>query len=203
MIWITVWNGILKDLWLGCLIQSFAQNFALQNLISFLRDLDKNWTILKALGTLPMQSTELSIQEMERCKLETDIVGFEIGKTANTDRIWLVIINRIVCEAIKGTTINDDNLNDPRFDALWEKASELDFCFFIHPWDMQRGGCHEAFWSPWLTGNGELSSRLYIGIFEALRLANHGKECLKELLMQPYVWYLVVFWSDFRRFDFV
>lgn len=82
-----------------------------------------------ALGTLPMQSTELSIQEMERCKLETDIVGFEIG-----------------------TTINDDNLNDSRFDALWEKASELDFCFFIHPWDMQRGGCHEAFWSPWLTG---------------------------------------------------
>ena len=66
------------------------------------------------------------------------------------------IINRIDSEAIKGTTINDDNLNDPRFDALWEKASELDFCFFIHPWDMQRGGCHEAFWSPWLTGNGEL-----------------------------------------------
>ena len=98
-----------------------------------------------------------------------------------------IIINRIVCEAIKGTTINDDNLNDPRFDALWEKASELDFCFFIHPWDMQRGGCHEAFWSPWLTGNGELISRLYISIFEALRLANHKKECLKELLMQRYV----------------
>ena len=36
-----------------------------------------------------MQSTELSIQEMERCKLETDIVGFEIGKTASTERIIL------------------------------------------------------------------------------------------------------------------
>ena len=32
-----------------------------------------------------MQSTELSIQEMERCKLETEIVGFEIGKTASTN----------------------------------------------------------------------------------------------------------------------
>ena len=67
-------------------------------------------------------------------------------------------LGRIVRETAKGTTINDDNLNDSRFDALWEKASELDFCFFIHPWDMQRGGCHEAFWSPWLTGNGEPNS---------------------------------------------
>ena len=33
-----------------------------------------------------MQSTELSIQEMERCKLETDIVGFEIGITASRDK---------------------------------------------------------------------------------------------------------------------
>ena len=33
-----------------------------------------------------MQSTELSIQEMERCKLETDIVGFEIGIAASRDK---------------------------------------------------------------------------------------------------------------------
>ena len=111
-----------------------------------------------------MQSTELSIQEMERCKLETDIVGFEIGITASRDKCsgirytvslpYNSCLRQIVRETAKGTTINDDNLNDSRFDALWEKASELDFCFFIHPWDMQRGGCHEAFWSPWLTGNG-------------------------------------------------
>ena len=105
-----------------------------------------------------MQSTELSIQEMERCKLETDIVGFEIGITASRDKCsgipYHSYLRQIVRETAKGTTINDDNLNDSRFDALWEKASELDFCFFIHPWDMQRGGCHEAFWSPWLTGNG-------------------------------------------------
>ena len=80
-----------------------------------------------ALGTLPMNDTDLAIEEMERCKRELPgIVGFEIG-----------------------TTINDDNLHDKRFDALWAKAVDLDFCFFIHPWDMQRGGCWEPFWSPW------------------------------------------------------
>ena len=29
---------------------------------------------------------------------------------------------------------------------------ELNFSFFVHPWDFQRGGCLEAYWSPWLTG---------------------------------------------------
>lgn len=38
-----------------------------------------------------MQSTELSIQEMERCKLETDIVGFEIGITASRDKCSSII----------------------------------------------------------------------------------------------------------------
>ena len=49
-----------------------------------------------ALGTLPMQDVYLSIAEMERCKQETGIVGFEIG-----------------------TTINDRNLDDPYYDPLW------------------------------------------------------------------------------------
>ena len=62
-----------------------------------------------------MQDAELTVLEMERCKKETDLVGFEIG-----------------------TTINDFNLNDKCFDQVWSKAAELDFCFFIHPWDMQR-----------------------------------------------------------------
>jgi len=31
-------------------------------------------------------------------------------------------------------------------------------CFFIHPWDMQRGGCMEAYWSPWLTGMPQRSA---------------------------------------------
>jgi len=52
-----------------------------------------------ALGTLPMQSVELSIAEMKRCKSETDIVGFEIG-----------------------TTINDSNLDDAKYDPLWKIA---------------------------------------------------------------------------------
>ena len=49
-----------------------------------------------ALGTLPMQDVELSIEEMRRCKKETGIVGFEIG-----------------------TTINDRNLDDAYYDPLW------------------------------------------------------------------------------------
>ncbi|CBY37791.1 unnamed protein product [Oikopleura dioica] len=82
-----------------------------------------------ALGTLPMQDVQLSIEEMRRCKTETGIVGFEIG-----------------------TTINDRNLDDAYFDPLWAAAVELNFSFFVHPWDFQRGGCLEAYWSPWLTG---------------------------------------------------
>ena len=75
-----------------------------------------------------MNNTDLAVAEMVRCKNELPgIVGFQIG-----------------------TTINEFNLHESRFDQLWQKAIELDYCFFIHPWDMQRGGCHEPFWSPWL-----------------------------------------------------
>ena len=49
-----------------------------------------------------MQDVNLSIEEMQRCKKETSIVGFEIG-----------------------TTIEGANLDNAKFDPLWATAQEL------------------------------------------------------------------------------
>jgi len=61
-----------------------------------------------ALGTLPMQDVQLSIEEMRRCKTETGIVGFEIG-----------------------TTINDRNLDDAYYDPLWAAGKFIFLHYFI------------------------------------------------------------------------
>ncbi len=88
------------------------------------------------LGTLPMQDTDRAVQELERCINELGLVGVEIG-----------------------THINETNLDDPRFDPLWEAAEELGAAIFVHPWDMMGMDQLEDYWLPWLVSMPAETSR--------------------------------------------
>lgn len=101
------------------------------------------------LGTLPMQDTELSIQELKRCK-EIGLKGIQIG-----------------------TNINGLNLSEPQFFPIFEACQELDMCVFIHPWDMMGESQIQRYWLPWLVGMPAETSRaicslIFGGIFERL-----------------------------------
>lgn len=81
------------------------------------------------LGTLPMQSPELAIKELERCVKELGLRGVQIG-----------------------SHINDWNLDEPALFAIYEAAQDLDAAIFVHPWDMMAKEKMPRYWLPWLVG---------------------------------------------------
>jgi aminocarboxymuconate-semialdehyde decarboxylase len=81
------------------------------------------------LGTVPMQDTEMSIREMERCVQELKMPGIEIG-----------------------TNVNGRNLSEPEFSAFFEAAEKLGCALFIHPWEMMGEKDMGKYWLPWLVG---------------------------------------------------
>lgn len=68
----------------------------------------------QALGTVPLNDTELAIEELERC-VELGMVGVEIG-----------------------TNIAGAELDDPRLLPFFQRAAELGTVVFVHPWQMTR-----------------------------------------------------------------
>ncbi len=62
------------------------------------------------LGTLPMQDIGAAITELERIDREYGFTGIEIG-----------------------ASVGGHNFDEPQFDALFRRASELDMLIFIHP----------------------------------------------------------------------
>jgi aminocarboxymuconate-semialdehyde decarboxylase len=81
------------------------------------------------LGTVPMQSPELAIKEMERCVKELGMPGIEIG-----------------------THINSWNLDDRQLLPFFQAAEELNASVFVHPWDMMGKERMPKYWLPWLVG---------------------------------------------------
>ena len=65
------------------------------------------------IGTVPLQDIDLSIQEMERCVMELNMPGLEIG-----------------------TNINGVNLSDEKFIPFYAAAEKLGCALFVHPWEM-------------------------------------------------------------------
>ena len=119
----------------------------------------KNPEKFMGLGTVPMQSTNLSISELERCK-EIGLKGVEIG-----------------------SNINNKNLNHADFHPFYQAAQDLDMPLFIHPWEMMGMSQMSKYWLPWLVGMPAETSRaicsmIFGGIFEKfpkLRIAfAHG-----------------------------
>lgn len=102
-----------------------------------------------ALGTIPMQDTDLAIQELQRCK-DIGMVGIQIG-----------------------SNINDKNLNEPEFFPIFQACEELGMAVMIHPWNMMGKPSMEKYWLPWLVGMPAETSRaacslIFGGVLERL-----------------------------------
>ena len=101
------------------------------------------------LGTLPMQDTELSIQELERCKA-IGLKGIQIG-----------------------SNIEDRNLSEPEFFPIFEACQDLGMAVMVHPWNMMGKRNMEKYWLPWLVGMPAETSRaacsmIFGGVLERL-----------------------------------
>jgi aminocarboxymuconate-semialdehyde decarboxylase len=132
----------------------WARPFDCQDLSRFLNDhlaelihkYPKNYL---ALATVPMQDTELAIQELERCK-EIGLQGIQIG-----------------------SNINDLNLNEDRFFPIFEACQKLGMAVLVHPWNMMGQKQMQRYWLPWLVGMPAETARavcsmIFGGIFERL-----------------------------------
>lgn len=102
------------------------------------------------LGTIPMQSTDMAIKELERCVNDLGLAGIEIG-----------------------TNINNKNLNEPEFFPIFEAAQDLGAALFIHPWEMMGMDQMRKYWLPWLVGMPAETSRavcsmIFGGVFARL-----------------------------------
>src|SRR5690606_3458665 len=81
------------------------------------------------IGTVPLQSPTLAIQEMERCIDQLGLQGVQIGSH---------------CEAW--------NLDAPELFPFFEAAAELGAAILVHPWDMMGASTMPKYWLPWLVG---------------------------------------------------
>lgn len=103
-----------------------------------------------ALGTIPMQDTDLAIKELERLKNELNIPGIQIG-----------------------SNINDLNLSEPQFFPIFEACQELGLAVMVHPWNMMGMESMRKYWLPWLVGMPAETSRaacslIFGGVLERL-----------------------------------
>jgi aminocarboxymuconate-semialdehyde decarboxylase len=101
------------------------------------------------LATIPMQDSELAIQELERCK-QLALSGVQIG-----------------------SNINDLNLNEERFFPIFDACEKLGMAVLIHPWNMMGQKSMQRYWLPWLVGMPAETSRaicsmIFGGILERL-----------------------------------
>lgn len=102
------------------------------------------------LGTIPLQSADLAIPELERCVRELGLAGVEIG-----------------------THVNGRNLDDPEIYRVFEAAQDLGACIFAHPWEMLGRDRMSKYWMPWLVGMPAetalaICSMIFGGVFERL-----------------------------------
>jgi aminocarboxymuconate-semialdehyde decarboxylase len=103
-----------------------------------------------ALGTLPMQDTDMAIGEMRRLRHDLGVRGFQIG-----------------------SNVNDRNLDDAEIFPVFEAAQDLGMAILVHPWEMMGRDKMPKYWLPWLVGMpAELSravcSMIFGGVFERL-----------------------------------
>lgn len=111
---------------------------------------DSNPKRFAGLATLPMQSPELAIRELERSVKVLGLAGAQIG-----------------------SHVNDWNLSDPELFPVFEAAQELGAAIFVHPWDMMGQDKMQKYWLPWLVGmpaecSLAICSMIFGGVFERL-----------------------------------
>lgn len=101
------------------------------------------------LGTVPMQDADLSIRELERCKV-IGLAGIQIG-----------------------SHINGWNLDDERIFPILEACADLGIAVFVHPWEMLGKERMGLYWMSWLVGMPaetalSVCSMIFGGVFEKL-----------------------------------
>jgi aminocarboxymuconate-semialdehyde decarboxylase len=87
-------------------------------------------------GTVPLQSPRLAIQELERCMDQLGLQGVQIG-----------------------SHVNDWNLDEPELRPFFEAAEALGAAILVHPWDMMGTDTMPRYWMPWLVGMPAEQSR--------------------------------------------
>jgi aminocarboxymuconate-semialdehyde decarboxylase len=102
------------------------------------------------LGTVPLQSPDLAIKELERCVNELGLRGVEIGSHVNR---W--------------------NLNEEPLFPFFQAAATLGAAIFVHPWDMMGRERMPKYWLPWLVGmpaetSLAICSMIFGGVLERL-----------------------------------
>jgi aminocarboxymuconate-semialdehyde decarboxylase len=102
------------------------------------------------LGTIPMQSPELAVRELERC-MKIGLAGVQIGSHV----------------------VDDWNLGSISLFPVFEKAEKLGAAVFVHPWDMAGQERMQRYWLPWLVGMPSetalaICSMIFGGVFEKL-----------------------------------
>jgi len=100
------------------------------------------------LGTVPMQDISLAIKEMERCKLELNMPGLQIG-----------------------SNILGKNLDHESLFPFYEAAEQLGVCLMIHPWEMAGAERMKSYFQEWLVGMPAettlaVTSMIFGGIFD-------------------------------------
>ncbi len=111
---------------------------------------DQHPTRFAGLGTIPLQSPDLAIKELERCVNELGLAGVQIG-----------------------SHVNDWNLNAAELFDVFEAAQDLGASIFVHPWDMMGKETMKDYWLPWLVGmpaetSLAICSMIFGGVFERL-----------------------------------
>jgi len=107
------------------------------------------------IGTVPMQSPQLAVRELERCMDELGLQGVQIGSHLN------------------GPDGTHWNLDAPELFEFFQAASELGAAILVHPWDMMGSDSMPKYWLPWLVGMPAEQSRaacclVFGGVLERL-----------------------------------
>lgn len=102
------------------------------------------------IGTVPLQSPTLAIQEMERCIDQLGLQGVQVG-----------------------SHVEDWNLDAPELFPFFEAAADLGAAILVHPWDMMGRDTMHKYWLPWLVGMPAEQSRaacslIFGGVLEKL-----------------------------------
>ncbi|MBL8300313.1 MAG: amidohydrolase [Rhodanobacteraceae bacterium] len=88
------------------------------------------------IGTVPLQSPTLAIQELQRCVEQLGLSGVQIGSHVEN---W--------------------NLDAPELFPFFEAAADLGAAILVHPWDMMGRESMPKYWLPWLVGMPAEQSR--------------------------------------------
>lgn len=112
-----------------------------------------------ALGTVPLNDTELAINELRRCVNDLNFPGVQIG-------------SHVEHSPHNGLT-TDRNLGDPELLPFWQAADDLGAAVFVHPWDMMGHEQMREYWLPWLVGMPAETCRaacslIFAGVMERL-----------------------------------